>query len=91
MGAKKVSKKKKKSSRQLPIAKRCGFLMPFTVGAVSTGFALYNAYKNLKNNEKLLQEQMRQHKVMEDMRKQGKGMNMRPYKKSKGVKKNKKK
>ena len=74
MGVKKVTKKRKKSSRKLPIAKRSGFLMPLTVEAVSAGSALYNAYANLKNNEKILQEQMLHHKVMEDLKIQGKDM-----------------
>ena len=64
---KKLIKKKKKSSRKLPIAKRGGFLIPLAVGAVSAGSALYNACKNFKNNGKILQEQMRHHKVMEDL------------------------
>ena len=81
--------KRKRKTRKIPIAKRGGFLIPLAAGAFGVGSSLYNTFRGLKHNQKMLQEQLRHNQLMETLRRQGKGLYMRPYKRGRGVKKSK--
>ena len=71
-------KRKRKRNRKLPVAKRGGMITPLVASAIGVGSSLYNTYRNLKHNQKILQEQLRHNKTMETFKRQGKGLYLHP-------------
>ena len=90
----KLLKKKEKKSKN-SFSKVWRFLLPLIAGlstAVSAGARAIKTIKDLSNAKKLIQETERHNKAIEEISKKGKGLFLRPYKKSgKGIKKRRKK
>lgn len=79
----------KKKVRHLPLPTnnntRGGFLLPLATSAISAGASIYQTIKTLKNNEKILKEQIKRNKLLERMvTRDGRGLFLKPYKKHGG-------